>query len=399
MWPVGLGMGVFFAIMVAIAWGQIEMMQHHKVDEVFDLMAVLFQGFWVLGWSAGAFVLGALTLLFLLYGETARIQNGRLVKVSRLGPIRIVSEYDLAKITDIRVKPAEKRQSSTHAKITCDYNGGTVRIGNAMSQAQAEQIASMVRDASRDRDPRIVAGESGFDLLSWGDRYFSRKSVRSEPENIPPHLRPVPESPAGNTPTALALIAANLVPLFGVVFLGWKLGDIMALFWAESAVIGFYNVLKIVKVGQWSAIVTAPFFVGHYGGFMSVHFLFIYTLFVRGVEAKGPDLPVLPALIGLFYPLRPALLAFFISHGVSFRMNFIGRKEYVSMKTETLMKDPYGRIFVMHLTVIFGGWFVLLFRSAMPALILLILLKITADFWSHRKQHGRAAPPRAGVAG
>lgn len=47
------------------------------------------------------------------------------------------------------------------------------------------------------------------------------------------------------SPSTLALIAANLAPVAGMILFGWNLGDVMILHWGESAVIGFYNLLKI----------------------------------------------------------------------------------------------------------------------------------------------------------
>ncbi len=47
-------------------------------------------------------------------------------------------------------------------------------------------------------------------------------------------------------PSGLALIAANLLPLLGVIFLGWDAFAILLLYWAENVVIGAINVLKII---------------------------------------------------------------------------------------------------------------------------------------------------------
>jgi len=41
----------------------------------------------------------------------------------------------------------------------------------------------------------------------------------------------------------------------------------------------------------------------------------------------------------------------------------------------------------MQLTVIFGGWVVLLLKNPVPALALLVVLKIGADLMSHKKEH------------
>ena len=43
----------------------------------------------------------------------------------------------------------------------------------------------------------------------------------------------------------IALLAANAIPLFGVLFLEWDAFFIVLLYWSENLVIGFYNILKI----------------------------------------------------------------------------------------------------------------------------------------------------------
>lgn len=46
--------------------------------------------------------------------------------------------------------------------------------------------------------------------------------------------------------SALALIAANALPLFGVLFLGWDAFSIVFLYWCENVIIGAINVLKMI---------------------------------------------------------------------------------------------------------------------------------------------------------
>ena len=48
--------------------------------------------------------------------------------------------------------------------------------------------------------------------------------------------------------TLIPLILANLVPLYGVVALGWGMFDIFIVYWIETAVVGLYNILKIIRV-------------------------------------------------------------------------------------------------------------------------------------------------------
>ncbi|MHC5091316.1 MAG: DUF6498-containing protein [Planctomycetota bacterium] len=44
----------------------------------------------------------------------------------------------------------------------------------------------------------------------------------------------------------LALLAANTIPLFGVLFFNWDSFSIVILYWAETFIIGFYNVLRML---------------------------------------------------------------------------------------------------------------------------------------------------------
>ena len=45
-----------------------------------------------------------------------------------------------------------------------------------------------------------------------------------------------------------ALTVANLLPLIGVVFLGWDAAAIVLLYWIENLIIGLFNVLRMILV-------------------------------------------------------------------------------------------------------------------------------------------------------
>ena len=169
------------------------------------------------------------------------------------------------------------------------------------------------------------------------------------------------------------LIAANLVPLVGTVYFGWQLSNVMVLYWAESAVIGLFNVLKIVRIAGWPGLFAALFFLGHFGGFMAVHFLFIYGIFVEGFNSAGPG-DDLSEVAALFVSLWPALAALFVSHAYSFFANFIGRREYRNRTVSDQMSEPYARIVFMHLILIFGGFLVLVLAFFGSKLVLELVL-------------------------
>ena len=134
-WPFSLVFGTGFAIFAAIAWTTGADISRGSVDDVFDLMFVLFKGFWLLGWSVGVLILGALTVLFLFYGESARLQGGRLVRVPRLGPVKIIIEYDLARVRNVRVENAGGAGNQDSVRIRFDYEEGSSGLGDTMPRA------------------------------------------------------------------------------------------------------------------------------------------------------------------------------------------------------------------------------------------------------------------------
>ena len=255
---------------------------------------------------------------------------------------------------------------------------GTQAIQSAIAELGENDDAEEGADARTREEP-------GIDLKKWVSRRMApgpQDPLRTPRRRISSAARPSWSSGSG-----LALMIANLIPLGGVLLLGWDLGEVITLFWAENAVIGLYTLLKLVVVAQWGALLLGPFFLGHYGGFMAAHFLFIYQLFVRGIEQSPPEVQTLTALAGLFIPLWPALLALAVSHGISFYANFLKRKEYLGRTAAEQMGEPYKRVVVLHVTIIFGGWVILLLGSPLPALVLLVALKTGVDLAAHRKEH------------
>ncbi len=180
---------------------------------------------------------------------------------------------------------------------------------------------------------------------------------------------------------------ANLVPLAGVLFFDWSLFTIMFCFWLESAVIGFFNILKLVIVANILSIIMVPFFVVHYGGFMSGHLVFIFALFSPDEMSFSGFFPPADLLTSHILNVWPAFLGVCLSHGFSFFYNFIGKKEFRHSRPEKQMMAPYGRIILMHVTIIFGGWLILALGAPILALVLLIVLKIASDTRAHHKEH------------
>jgi hypothetical protein len=218
----------------------------------------------------------------------------------------------------------------------------------------------------------------------------------------PPKLAPTPSTAVAGlrlSPSALVLVAANLVPLAGVLFFGWSVFATLLLFWVENVIVGGFNILRMLWAQpdnplMWVAKAgMIPFFIVHYGMFTTVHGVFVLTLF-GSVHERGFPGPTefLHAVQGA--GIWPAALALAASHGVSFAFNYIGAGEYRTAQLAMLMTRPYGRVMVLHVVILGGGFLVQALGSPVFALALLVVLKTGLDLVAHAREH--AAAPAAG---
>jgi hypothetical protein len=217
-----------------------------------------------------------------------------------------------------------------------------------------------------------------------------------------------------STLTLAALVVANLVPVFGVLQLDWDVGAIVILYWCENLVIGGFTVIKLLMAAGVRALFNVLFFMVHYGGFCGVHGFFVLEL--TGFAGDGPDAMtalqsdtwpgplVFPQLLlevtrSVMAAAPPALFygvaALLLSHGISFALNYIGGREHVGQKTGQIMTAPYGRILVLQIAIIAGGFLVSSLGSPLGLLLALVALKIGMDIMLHRRSHRRTARPAA----
>lgn len=228
----------------------------------------------------------------------------------------------------------------------------------------------------------------------------------------------IPRSSAG---ALAALLAANLLPLVGVLYLGWRLFDVLFLYWVENGVIGLYNAAKMEIIarteregerdgaggGQEPAPAqarrsrkkrprkqavsesSAPFnelhfFAFHYGMFWLVHGLFLFVFFGLGLFSQGERVRFAELPWG-----ASGVMA--VSHGISFTYNFLGRGEYRRTTVSDQMFAPYGRVLVMHVTILLGAVAVEWMGQPIASLALLVALKTAVDVWAHLREHNRLA--------
>ena len=192
-------------------------------------------------------------------------------------------------------------------------------------------------------------------------------------------------------PSIIFLVIANLIPLYGVLVLGWDLFTVMILFWLETVVVGIYGLLRIIVVTHILSIFLVPFFVIHFGMFMLGHLLFLTSFFGdETVFVSKGFLGLVPFAFALAVAHWPVVGGFIVSHGYSFVYNFLSRKEYVPFNAGQLMTLPYRRVIIMHITIIFGGMLIIAFSSEVVGVLLLLILKLVTDIWLHIREHASA---------
>ena len=192
--------------------------------------------------------------------------------------------------------------------------------------------------------------------------------------------------------SAWFLIAANLLPLYGVLFWNWEVFPLLALFWMENAIIGLLNAARMLAIAPgdpaaWVAkLFLVPFFCFHYGMFTAIHGVFVFSMFgkygIDGLDVLGPAARA-TADWNLWLPLG-ALAA---SHVFSFFWNFVHRGEYLRAGLQEQMLRPYGRVVVLHLAILLGGMAAMALGSPVWALLVLLAVKIAVDLKAHLKEH------------
>lgn len=180
-----------------------------------------------------------------------------------------------------------------------------------------------------------------------------------------------------------------------MLFWGWDVFPLLVIFWMENVVIGVLNALKMLLADPGDALLTGgkvimvPFFCVHYGMFTVVHGMFVLVLFGGPLYGIGGAIELwAPAMrVAKDSGLWLALVVLAGSHLFSFVSNYLYRGEFRRAQVATLMMQPYGRVMVLHVVILAGGFAAVTLGSPVWALVLLIALKIALDWRAHVKEH------------
>ncbi|MGZ8254092.1 MAG: DUF6498-containing protein [Burkholderiaceae bacterium] len=221
------------------------------------------------------------------------------------------------------------------------------------------------------------------------------------------------ERVAAGIDRALALASAGVLA-WGVLVLGWSPFVVMMLFWFENVVIGVFNVVKMLVTGARlggaglvGGAALAAFFTVHYGLFTAVHGTFVVLLFGSGELGQHAMDGGLggPALVMAGHLLSErdgwvAVLAIVLLH-LSGLVQWLARTRGALPPLKELMGAPYGRIIILHVTLIASGFLVQALKAPVAGALLLIGLKLAYDMVTLGRERANAGekPAREGAAG
>jgi hypothetical protein len=170
----------------------------------------------------------------------------------------------------------------------------------------------------------------------------------------------------------ISLIIANLIPVYGVWFLGWNAVEVFTVYAMETLIVGGLTLLKMLVVTltkhrhtwysqggrtQVSGLFFMVFFTLHYGLFAAVQ----TTIFSQTADITPPGSGALHFFFHWWEYINKdtgLMLAGFVAGYLAKSFApFIVSGEYKTTSLMRLMFQPYGRIFIQQFTVIIGAMF------------------------------------------
>ena len=171
------------------------------------------------------------------------------------------------------------------------------------------------------------------------------------------------------------LVAANLVPVFGVWLEGWSAKEAFIVYALETIIMGVLTVIKLGiaafyrKTDWWynnntvtrvPALLFILFFILHFGLFVAVQ----SSLFAATANVNPPGTGILYFFTHWYTFVNPEvgfmLAAFIVGYAANDLLPFVVHRDYKYVSMMRLMFQPYGRIFIQQFIVILGSMFLAL---------------------------------------
>lgn len=190
-------------------------------------------------------------------------------------------------------------------------------------------------------------------------------------------------------------IIASAIYLLALLFFGKASAmSILFVYFLETLVVGFFNVLKIFCTISFGAKEKSNsgtaryglilFFIIHYGFFVAIQSIFGFALF--GIKDKSliKEPFYLIENYGTILSLEEvkyALPAIIFSYLGKFLNDFLANKKYNYFTAKEILFSPYLRIFIQQFVVLISFFFIVFSDAGAIAAILLIVFRLLVDLF------------------
>ena len=197
------------------------------------------------------------------------------------------------------------------------------------------------------------------------------------------------------TATLIKIIATNLVPIYGVLFMGWNVKELVTVFILETIILVVVHFIRLewiwLRYGQQSDTIYRPekgvvtgisraylplFFVVFCAVFLGVQMTIFNT--IVSMSNQGNLFSEIPEMIK--GRLRWTMIAF-VSIQFLYFSNEILTHKYNHTPVEEVFWSPFKRIVILQVVVILSGFF-MAFNTLFVALFILTMIKMTADLFT-----------------
>jgi hypothetical protein len=206
-------------------------------------------------------------------------------------------------------------------------------------------------------------------------------------------------------PIAIVLIS-NLIPLAGVLFWSWNTFVLLMLYWAETVVIAFWALMRVLIGGDFAKnffgevfgrLFMFAFFLVHSCGFMLGHFIFLWAFYSGkpglNLQLSEDFFRTMPSEFwngivlanGLLIPLAIS----FVGRGIAFVTDMaklplwkrlVDQDSVEARSAGALVGGLYTRIVILHLVILAGAALAQKYGALAP-LLLLVVAKTVVDIW------------------
>ena len=209
----------------------------------------------------------------------------------------------------------------------------------------------------------------------------------------------------GHQWSRLALIAANLVPLVGVIFLDWDLLSILLLYWLETLLVFGLALMRAIKHSGGAALGVSVLYLLVFVVLSAAHMTVLVVLAEAVGQTDGSvpnlnqaaDAPLFSALKMIYLGglewiarERPELLLYALPAQVLSQL--IGcwpgptlAADRTLVSAQAILRQALGRVVILHMALLLGSVVIAAMqaRDLLPILALLILFKLGFDVRGH----------------